>query len=255
MRYALVNNERIEAQPSLKGLCPGCSQSVTAVCGEQRIWHWRHLTKKTCDRWWEPETEWHRAWKSNFLSAWQEFIMRDPQSGERHIADVRTPHGLVIEFQHSYLNAQERQAREQFYRNMVWVVDGTRLQNDYTRFLKGMTGRIPTQIKGVFFITAPKKCFPSSWLASSVPVFFDFRGVAPSNPSDMGRELLWCLRPYRTGENAMVIAITRESFISEAHAHGDLLSVIANVGVSRRPQATSLYGRGNWRPRGRRARF
>ena len=98
------------------------------------FFHWAHLAIRDCDSWAKEETEWHRAWKNKFPADYQEFIQHDGQSGERHIADVRTPHGLVIEFQHSHLKLLERAARERFYGNMVWVVDGTRLQRDYPRF-------------------------------------------------------------------------------------------------------------------------
>ncbi len=50
------------------------------------------------------------------------------------MADVRTDKGLVIEFQHSYINPEERRQRENFYKNMIWIVDGTRLQRDFPRF-------------------------------------------------------------------------------------------------------------------------
>ena len=45
-------------------------------------------------------------------------------SGELHIADVKTPSGLVIEFQRSTIHPDEISAREVFYKKMVWVVDG-----------------------------------------------------------------------------------------------------------------------------------
>ena len=70
--------------------------------------------------------KWHRAWKNHFRPEWQEYIHHD-QSGEKHIADVRTEHGQIIEFQHSHIDPQERAARERFYGNMIWVVDGMRL--------------------------------------------------------------------------------------------------------------------------------
>src|SRR5579885_1412935 len=122
MHFALVNNEQTEAQPKLKGLCPCCGHGVTAKCGKYRIWHWAHDPGKECDKWHEPETEWHRAWKNKFPREWQEKIHYD-QSGEKHIADVRTIHGLFIELQRSPIEPQERDSRERFYRNMIWVVD------------------------------------------------------------------------------------------------------------------------------------
>jgi hypothetical protein len=54
---------------------------------------WRggaHKGRLECDPWYE-ETEWHRSWKDRFPLGWQEQIAYDPVTGEKHIADVRTP--------------------------------------------------------------------------------------------------------------------------------------------------------------------
>ena len=133
-------------------MCRRCNGEVIARCGTRRVAHWAHRGMRDCDTWAEKETDWHRAWKNNFPAECQEFIQHDGQSGEKHIADVRTPHGLVIEFQHSHLDPLERAARERFYGNVVWVVDGTRLQRDYPRFARGKddlrrTRLQPDQIK------------------------------------------------------------------------------------------------------------
>ena len=85
---------------------------------------------------WESETEWHRSWKNEFPEEWQEVVLIDETSGERHIADVQTEHGVVIEFQHSHIQRAERISREQFYKNMIWVVDASRLKRDMLRFRK-----------------------------------------------------------------------------------------------------------------------
>ena len=215
MRFALVNDVRVEATPKKKGICPGCDQSVTAKCGKKRIWHWAHDTKKNCDRWWETETEWHRSWKNKFPKDWQEFIQHD-HKGEKHIADVRTAHGLVIEFQHSHLKPEERILRESFYGNMVWVVNGTRLKRDYPRFLKGIEDGYfsPTPIKGHYLTTLPHVCFPKDWLESTVPVIFDFHETCHSDHApDMTRESLWCLLPGRAEGKAVVIRGERNSFV------------------------------------------
>lgn len=86
MRFALVNNNRTEAQPKLSGLCYCCSKPVMAKCGKQKIWHWAHKSKTDCDNWWEPETEWHRTWKNNYPADWQELFSFDKNTGEKHIA-------------------------------------------------------------------------------------------------------------------------------------------------------------------------
>src|SRR5215510_14461943 len=176
MKYALASDQRVEACPGGRGMCPVCNGEVLAKCGTHRAHHWAHRGIRDCDSWAEEETEWHRSWKNKFPAECQEFVQHDEQSGEKHIADVRTPHGLVIEFQHSHLEPEERAARERFYGNMVWVVDGTR-QRDYPRFNRGKDDLRRTKLKGYFLLAFPEECFPAMWLHSSVPVIFDFRGV------------------------------------------------------------------------------
>jgi competence protein CoiA len=88
---------------------------MVAKCGRVKVWHWAHKGRLECDPWYE-ETEWHRSWKDRFPLVWQEQIAYDPDSGEKHIADVSTPNGLIIEFQHSVISPQEIAARETFYK-------------------------------------------------------------------------------------------------------------------------------------------
>jgi competence protein CoiA len=88
MKLAVVEGERREAQPGLLAKCNDCGHTVRARCGEHNIWHWAHIGVRNCDTWWEPETEWHRAWKNHFPEDWQEIIRRS-EDGEKHIADVR----------------------------------------------------------------------------------------------------------------------------------------------------------------------
>src|SRR3990167_9713877 len=122
MKYSLVHGGRSEAQPGLKGQCEICNSLTIAKCGDLKVWHWAHKGKRMCDLWWENETEWHRNWKNCFPTDWQEYI-HTSESGERHIADVKTIKNWVIEFQYSHLNPEERQARSDFYEKLVWVVD------------------------------------------------------------------------------------------------------------------------------------
>ena len=206
-------------------MCRRCNGEVIAKCGTHRVAHWAHRGMRDCDTWAEKETDWHRVWKNNFPAECQEFIQHDGQSGEKHIADVRTPHGLVIEFQHSHLDPLERAARERFYGNMVWVVDGTRLQRDYTRFNKGKDDLSRTNIQGHFLLAFPDECFPAMWRDSSVPVIFDFRGVDEGQPLDEFRDTLWCLLPGRVEGNAVVVGMSREQFVKVAPSRPQLLPV------------------------------
>ena len=215
MKYALVDNVKTEASKGARGICQVCGSSVIAKCGEIRESHWAHKNIGHCDTWWEPETEWHRAWKNRFPNDWQEIPFTDKRTGERHIADVCTSHGLVIEFQHSKIEAQECTSREAFYKNMVWVVDGARLKGDYPRFLKARKylQKISDRLYSIDF---PRICFPTDWIESSVPVIFDFLGnEVILDPTDR-RQQLYCLFPLGNKRGAQIIEISRQEFIRRA---------------------------------------
>ncbi len=218
MRFALNDINRIEATRGSKGICPGCGSELVAKCGETKIHHWAHKGSRNCDPWWENETEWHRLWKNNFSTEWQETILHDAQSGEKHIADIRTKYGLVVEFQHSHIEPAERRAREDFYKNMLWVVDGSRLKRDYPRFFKELESFRLTNIQGYYLVDFPEKCFPSSWLGSSVPVIFDFRGIEPIRYASDKRYPLYYLFPRTNKMETVLAVISRESFVNNINS-------------------------------------
>ncbi len=227
MKFAIVNGDKTEASKGLKGVCPCCGSELTAKCGESRINHWSHKEARVCDSWWEPETEWHRSWKNNFPDDWQENIRFDERTNEKHIGDILTIDNLVIEFQHSHIDPQERISREIFYKNMVWVVDCTRLKRDYPRFLKAKNNFQETESPKIFHVDA-EECFPSAWLKSSKPVIFDFRGSEEiNNPNDI-RNNLYCLFPIKFGRYSVVVEITHTDFLIIV-TNGDWLSFINEI--------------------------
>jgi competence protein CoiA len=124
MEIALVDGVRSLSAPGLKGFCPCCAQAVIAKCGSQLIWHWSHQGKRHCDPWWENESDWHRGWKAHFPERMHEVVQFDKATGEKHIADLKTDRGMVIEIQHSAMSLEELKAREAFYKHMIWIVDG-----------------------------------------------------------------------------------------------------------------------------------
>lgn len=217
MKFALVDSIKAEATKGAKGICPSCGSELIAKCGEVKINHWAHKQVRNCDPWWENETEWHRSWKNHFPSEWQEISLLDEQTTERHFADVRTSHGLVIEFQHSSIAPEERIVREKFYKNMVWVVDGTRLKRDYPRFQKGRKDFLKSSKEGIYLVDYLDECFPSAWIESSVPVLFDFQGIGQiCNINDV-RSCLYCLFPIRSGRYGVLAKIPRNAFIKHAN--------------------------------------
>lgn len=219
MRFALIDNVRVEAKPHLKATCCCCAEVVIAKCGTRKIWHWAHKSKADCDTWWEPETAWHRSWKSNFPSAWQEKTFFEKGSGEKHIADVCSAENFVIEFQHSHIEPNERVSREKFYKNMVWVVDGTRLKRDFPRFLKGRKNSYhntifyKTENPNIFKVDLLDWCFPEAWIGCSVPVVFDFKGIGMESDPDGFRDRLYCLFP-QVGKYARVVEFSHKAFIN-----------------------------------------
>lgn len=130
MQYAIVKEKKVKAFPGGKGTCPMCNSDVIAKCGSRIVHHWAHHRLPNCDPWWENETEWHRDWKNKFPEECQE-ISQIATNGEIHRADVKTPTGIIIEFQHSSIHDIERLSRETFYKNLIWVVDGSSFQKNF----------------------------------------------------------------------------------------------------------------------------
>jgi competence protein CoiA len=85
---------------------------------------------RNCDPWWENETEWHRTWKNLFPESCRE-ISHIASDCEVHRADIKTPTGIVIEVQHSAMTDAERQSREAYYGNLVWVIDGRGFRDNF----------------------------------------------------------------------------------------------------------------------------
>lgn len=220
MKFSLVDGERREPEPGFAGQCPGCAQPVIAKCGTERVWHWAHKGKRVCDPWWEPETEWHRQWKNLFPREWQESVHRSP-TGEIHIADIKTPNGLVIEFQHSSIKAAERQSREDFYRKMLWIVDGTRLKNDRSRIDENLPRWQMLPESNVELAYAPAAYFPRMWLNCSVPVLFDFDGWS-ADEAKKPQSHLMCLLPSRFMEQAVYFPVHRSTLVKIADGEAEI---------------------------------
>jgi competence protein CoiA len=130
MQFALVDNNRVEAFSDGRGLCPICGSEMIAKCGPRIMHHWAHHRPKDCDPWWENETPWHREWKNLFPIECRE-VSHTADDGEIHRADIKTTTGIIIEVQHSSMTDSERQSRETFYGNLVWVIDGAGFRKNF----------------------------------------------------------------------------------------------------------------------------
>lgn len=146
MRYACYDSIRIEPKPGAVGKCQICDNQVKAYCGKINVWHWRHKNLPDCDSFYEPMSEWHKNWQNQFPEDWREAVLE--RKGEKHFADIFTPNGLVIEFQHSSISTEKIMEREDFYIKMIWVVDA----NDFKKNIKikNLYNEQLTKLKGKF---------------------------------------------------------------------------------------------------------
>lgn len=216
MKFALVNGIKTEAVPGSKSRCQICDSELVAKCGEIRVHHWSHKGKRDCDPWWENESEWHRAWKNEFPVDWQEIVHHD-ENGEKHIADIKTKTDWVVEFQHSFLNPEERRIRNTFYKKLIWIVDGTRRKTDKKQFEKILKGcPIIIQNPPTIRVRFPDECkLLKEWVNSESLVFFDFDGITRNEKS-----LLWLLYPKSHSSITYLSYISSKAFIELSNQDG-----------------------------------
>ena len=193
MRLAFVEDVRAEPAPNLCGKCCLCGDAMIAKCGQYVRWHWAHKARITCDPWQESETDWHRYWKDAFPVDCQEVVRADDRTHEKHIADVKIPGGFVVEVQHSPIDENEAQSREDFYRNMIWIVDARHLDG---WFCVGMARDLSSCSPMMYQIewTGISRLL-ERWSRSAVHVYFDVMNSATEHVDDDGR--LWFL-PHET---------------------------------------------------------
>lgn len=210
MKFALVNGVKVEATKGTNGICPSCGSELIAKCGEDRVNHWAHKGRRNCDPWWENETDWHRSWKNNFPQEWQERIHIDKESGEKHIADVKTDSDWVLEFQRSHIKPEDRRSRNAFYPKLVWVLDGTRRQRDKPNFHRILEEyAIRSDDPRFKAIIGPDDCkLIEEWHESNALVFLDFQDV-----DDEKQQILWFLFPRVADNEAYLWPISRDKFI------------------------------------------
>ena len=170
MKFAIVNGIRVEAMPNGKGICPCCDSETIARCGEYKMWHWAHKSNSNCDSWSKRETPWHRQCKNYFPKDWQEVVHFDELTGERHIADVKTNQGMVLEFQNSPFSEEELKSREKFYKQMLWIVHATKFRKEIQ--IKELLCNEPKS--GRYDFTWNKSKSRDLWLSADMTVYLDW---------------------------------------------------------------------------------
>ena len=107
--------------------CPGCGVKLITRKGDIRMHHFAHPGGHRCTETWESkrhDTEWHTNWQCSYPRENQEVYLN---LGEvRHRADIIIGK-TVIEFQHSLLNKEDFDERNNFYSNLgyrvIWLFD------------------------------------------------------------------------------------------------------------------------------------
>ena len=130
MRFALVNGQKTQSSSQNRkqvGICPGCGFSVICRAGDIRSPHWQHQNRRDCDTWAES-SPWHRRFQADLAEGLNCDLERWMKP---HRADAvfdgapwNTP--IIIELQHSPLNATGIEEREQFYNQygkLIWILN------------------------------------------------------------------------------------------------------------------------------------
>lgn len=161
MKYALIDNKKVEANPNIKNaICPLCNSKVITKCGNIKVRHFAHKNNINCDDWFENETWWHRAWKDKFDKELQEVIIK--KENKKHIADI-CYETRILELQNSAISSEEILEREEFYDNMMWIINSDDFYDNFD-----------LRKKGENYYTFRWKWPRKSWIYSTKLKFIDF---------------------------------------------------------------------------------
>lgn len=142
MMYAMKDGQRVPARTKGQSCtCPVCGAEVVAKVGAIKQPHFAHISLLDCDTWSEGETQWHLTMKNMFPLECQEVVVG------KHRADVKTPSGMVIEFQHSAIDLFEMTIRENHYGDMIWVFDARKKIDDVDFYKHGLNGTKVFKVK------------------------------------------------------------------------------------------------------------
>lgn len=122
---------KASAENKVKGInayCPFCdwpkceTPLVYNIVKVKTNDYFSHYPGTACDGY-GKETDWHISWKKSVDKEFCECLLE--KDGKKHIADIKNADDLVIELQHSPINPDVINDREEFYDNMVWLYDAT----------------------------------------------------------------------------------------------------------------------------------
>ncbi len=155
-----------------KYFCPICHKKLIIKAGKIVAHHFAHKSTDNClDSWHHDMSFWHYDWQNKFPKESQEIVMRD--GDEIHRADVfLSETNTIIEFQHSFINKDEFQERNEFYLKkgyqLVWLFD---VREDVSQGRLTNIKNSPEKFKYLF---APAT-FKDFTLKDNISIFFHLR--------------------------------------------------------------------------------
>ena len=167
-------------------------------------------------------------WKDAFPSDCQELVQIDENTGEKHVADVKTPSGVVVEVQHSRISEDELRSREDFYSDMIWIVDA--------RDVVWMTSRDLVSVEPIAYgsMLLNRTTLLKRWSSAKRPVYFDnTQNVYHDKVSDtlwvlprekripISERILWRVLNFDSENNEGVIAPIQAQRMVEAAMNGE----------------------------------
>jgi len=235
MLFANISGEKVEATPRSTATCPLCDKAVISKCGNINVWHWAHQKVENCDNWYEHETEWHKSWKLAFGVDNCEIVIN--KDNIKHIADVLTKDGIVIELQNSPILDSTIIERERFYgESMIWIINGLDFNRNFSYqppyftlgeqwywrneveltedgYVDLNTGELVTKPERgyTFFWNWPRR----SWSYAERKIYIDFGGVD-----------LFMITKGMGSKQGNFKPINKENFLKEHQGNTELLETL-----------------------------
>lgn len=203
-----------------EAFCPCCKKPLLLRAGEVRRAHWAHLTAESCDEWWEKESEWRNKWlhelcKSSNVDI-ENVIEKD---GVKHFYDARYNESLVVICRRKKIPANQLVNREDFFGDMVWLVEGG--MSEYQEYIQFMYSPKRIKIEGILDEQMCKMWFYpntrlfSRWRDSLRPVVFDFLSASQGEV-----ENLLCMLPKGQVRGFVFLELSRKSFMEHLSNNG-----------------------------------
>lgn len=223
---------------SPEAYCPCCLKRMRARVGDVRRPHWAHESCERCDEWWEEESEWRNAWITELTGSDKidvENVLE--KDGERHFYDARFNEKTIAIFRRGRLSIEQIRAREQFFGEMFWFVEGK--ESEFGRLNShlesGALVPVPNAQRCYEYKMLPATPFFSRWADCRMPVVFDFSAASgsPDKP-------LWCVLP-RHMAGRLILSFPKEDFLSRLKESGALLNGSVNDVVTRVREREAAY--------------